>query len=200
LLEGDLSEKGEALSELMKDELTSQYHPRAAHERMWFAVYAHSRHEKTVEQKLKIREIDSFLPLYREIHRWKNGCKQELELPLFPNYLFVRIGKAERSRVLDVPGVLGLIGSGPQLSPVPDLEIEKLRAGTSQYACEPHPYLKVGQRVRIVCGAMEGLVGVLIRKKNQCRVVLTLEMIMRSVAVDVDIADIEPLDRTAVVS
>jgi transcription antitermination factor NusG len=197
-LENDLSEKGEALSEWMNQVSTAQ--PASDQPRYWFAVYAHSRHEKTVDQKLKMREIDSFLPMYKEARRWKNGCRHELDLPLFPNYLFVRIGKGERARVLEVPGVISLVGSGPQLSPVPDQEIERLRDGISHRHCEPHPYLKAGQKARIVRGALEGLTGVLVRKKNQYRVVLSLDTIMRSVAVDVDVADIEAMDSTSSVS
>jgi transcription antitermination factor NusG len=158
----------------------------------WFAVYTLSHHEKRVASLLTGRRIESFLPLYTTLHRWRNRCARNLDLPLFPNYVFVRIDPGERVRVLEVPGVLSLISFGRTLAPLPDLEIEALRSGIGQRMVEPHPYLVVGERVRIKAGAMCGLEGVLVRKKNSLRVVLALDVIMHSVAVEVDAEDLEP--------
>lgn len=160
----------------------------------WFAIYANSRHEISVSEKLRNREIEIFLPLTRSVRRWKNGCKKTLEMPLFPNYLFARIERKDRGRVLGVPGVISLVGSGPEPLPVPDLEIETLRQGIQERNCAPHEYLAVGQKVRIIRGAMKGMVGILIRKKNEVRVVLNLELIMRGVSLDIDIDDVEPVE------
>ncbi len=121
-----------------------------------------------------------------------------LELPLFPNYVFVRMAWRERARVLEVPGVLSLVGFGRTLAPLPDFEIEALRVGMGQRKIEPHPYLVVGERVRIARGAMLGMEGVLVRKKNNFRVVLALETILRSVAVEVDADDVEPAAKTSI--
>src|SRR5208337_4629041 len=108
-----------------------------------------------------------------------NGCHRTLELPLFSNYLFVRIGRGERGRVLEMPGVVALVGSRAEPVPVPDLEIEALREVTGKRQCEPHSYLTVGQKVRIHQGPMRGLAGILVRKKSAQQIVLNLDAIMQ---------------------
>lgn len=163
----------------------------------WFAAYTNSHHEKRVAWQCGERQIRSFLPLYRTRHRWRNRCEMDLELPLFPNYVFVRIHPRERVRVLEVPGVLSLVGFGRSLASLPDFEIEALRSGLGQRNIEPHPYLAVGERVRIKAGPMMGLEGVLVRKKNNFRMVLALDVIMQCVAVDVDADDLEPVVKRA---
>jgi transcription antitermination factor NusG len=105
--------------------------------------------------------------------------------------VFVRIASQERVRVLQVPGVVSLVGFGGKLAPLPDLQIEALRSGISERKLEPHPYLDVGERVRIKAGAMRGIEGVLVRKKSNLRVVLALDVIMQSVAVEVNAEDVE---------
>jgi transcription antitermination factor NusG len=164
----------------------------------WFAAYTSSHHEKRAAAQLAERGMESFLPLYAALRRWRNRCAVTLELPLFSNYVFVRMAWRERVRVLEVPGVLSLVGFGRTLSPLPDFEIEALRAGLRQRKTEPHPYLVVGERVRIVRGAMLGMEGVLLRRKNSLRVVLALEAILRSVAVEVDADDVEPAAKTLI--
>src|SRR5258708_17736187 len=120
-----------------------------------------------------------------------------LELPLFPNYVFVRIDPRERVRVLEVPGVVSLVGFGRTLAPLSDFEIEALRTCVGQRKIEPHPYLVVGERVRIKAGPMTGMEGVLVRKKSNFRVVLALDVIMQCVAVEVDADDLEPAAKYA---
>jgi transcription antitermination factor NusG len=159
----------------------------------WFAAYTNSHHEKRVAGHFGERQITSFLPLYSARHRWRNRCEMQLELPLFPNYVFVRIDPRERVRVLEVPGVLSLVGFGRNLAPLPDFEIEALRTGLGQRKIEPHPYLIIGERVRIKAGPLTGMEGVLVRKKNNFRVVLALDVIMQCVAVEVDADDLEPV-------
>jgi transcription antitermination factor NusG len=162
--------------------------------RRWYAAFTMSRHEKQIAWHLGQREIESFLPLYKTKHRWRNRCAVDLELPLFPNYVFVRIDPKERLRVLRVPSVVSIVSIGREPLPVPDHYISGLRNGLLTYGIEPHPGLDVGDRVRIIAGAMADMVGVLDRQKSGFRVVLRLEMIGRSVAVEVDLADIEPAD------
>ena len=157
----------------------------------WFAVYTTPRHEKAVARHFEFRRIESFLPLYMEMHRWKNGCRVNVEQPLFPGYIFARIGRHDSTQVLSVPGVLLIVGSGREPLALPDLEIEALRSGLHLRKFEPHPYLVVGEKARIKSGSLAGMVGVLARKKNSLRVVLTLELIMRSVAVEVDADELE---------
>jgi transcription antitermination factor NusG len=125
-----------------------------------------------------------------------SGWSLVLELPLFPTYVFVRIARQARGAVLFMPGVLSIVGSSREPWPLPDFEIEALRLGLHERKIEPHPYLTVGERVRIKAGLMAGVEGVLVRKKNDFRVVLSLDAIMRSVAVEVDADDIEPANAT----
>src|SRR5690242_10261939 len=112
----------------------------------WFAAYTTSRHEKAVAEHFAAREIESFLPLYRTQRMWKNGCRMDLQLPLFPNYVFVRIPPFRRVRVLEVPGVVSLVGAAGKPSPLPESEIEALRSSLPFVKCEPHPYLVIGER------------------------------------------------------
>jgi transcription antitermination factor NusG len=161
----------------------------------WFAAYTTPRHEKHVGEVLAERNIESFLPLYRTVRQWKKSSPVTLELPLFPCYLFVRINRAARGAVLSLPGVVSIVGSPKEPWPLPQLEVEALRLGARLGKAEPHPYIRVGERVRIKSGLMAGVEGILVRKKNECRFVLTLEAIMRSVAVEVDASELELVDQ-----
>jgi len=163
----------------------------------WFAAYTNSHHEKRVASHCGERQIESYLPLYSALHRWKNRCEVDLDLPLFPNYVFVHIDPRERVRVLEVPGVLSLVGFGRTLAPLSDFEVETLRSCVGQRKIEPHPYLVIGERVRIKAGPMTGMEGVLVRKKTNFRVVLALDVIMQCVAVEVDADDLEPAAKYA---
>ena len=165
----------------------------------WFALYTTSRHEKRVAQHLVQREIEYFLPLYRSNRKWSDGSKVTLDLPLFPGYLFVRIQRNERVSVLSVPGALAVVGgTGGEPAPLPDTTIDALRTALKLGTVSPHPAVTAGQRVRIRSGALEGLEGIVVRNKNSVRVVMTLEHIMQSYAVEVDITDLEPLTATSV--
>lgn len=163
----------------------------------WFAVFTVPRHEKRVEEHFRVRAIESFLPLCQVQRRWKDGSKGMLQLPLFSSYIFVRIGCGGRLPVLAIPGVLSIVGGGRESSSVPDSYIHFLREGLRQGKIEPHPYLTSGTRVRIRSGVMAGMEGILLRNKNDFRVVLTLEMIMKSVRVEVEMDDIEPVVRAS---
>jgi len=160
----------------------------------WFAAYTTPRHEKHVYELMVDRQIETFLPLYRVVRKWKKSAPVVLELPLFPTYVFVRIGRQDRGTVLGIPGVLSIVGSGREPWPLPNRDIEALRQGMNLRNFEPHPYLKIGERVRIKAGVMAGVEGILVRKKNDFRVVLTLDSIMRSVSVEVDAEEIELVD------
>src|SRR6266478_1796829 len=158
----------------------------------WYAAYTRAQHEKSVAAELGMREVEHFLPLYGSVRRWKDR-RMQLELPLFPGYVFVRLALRDRLRVLQIPSVVRIVGFNGQPTALPDTEMEIMRSGLSHsLRAEPHPFLTVGRRVRIAGGPFAGLEGVLKRKKNSLRVVVTLEQIQRSVAVDVDIADVVP--------
>jgi transcription antitermination factor NusG len=159
--------------------------------RNWFAVYTAPNHEKRVEQHFRIREIESFLPVYKVKKRWKNRTTATLEIPLFTGYVFVRIASTERVRVLEVPSVLSLVGNSREATPLPSDQIEALRTGLHLREVEPCPYLKVGNRVRIRAGALAGLEGIVVRKDNQLRVVLSIDLISRSISVQVDGHELE---------
>ena len=175
-------------------ELNSNESIRAAGESspQWFAAYTTPRHEKYVSEMLTERRVETFLPLYRSARQWKKSCPVVLELPLFPTYVFVRIARNARGAVLSMPGVISIVGSSKEPWPLPEFEIEALRQGMQTRQVEPHPYLKVGEKVRVKSGVMTGVEGILIRKKNEFRVVLSLDAIMQSVAVEVDADDLEP--------
>ena len=163
-------------------------------ERQWFAVYTTCRHEKRIAEHLERRAIQHFLPLYRSRRLWKDGSNVTLNLPLFPGYIFVRIQRGERVRVLEVPGVLWVVGgSVSQPTPLPDFEIETLRSALNPLTAVPYPTLTVGERVRICRGTLAGLEGIVLRQKNSFRVVITLELIMQSIAVEVDAGDVGPI-------
>jgi transcription termination/antitermination protein NusG len=158
----------------------------------WFALYTSSRREKHVARLLDERRIEHFLPLYRADRHWKKRSPVTLELPLFPNYVFVRAG--QKASLLSVPGVLSIVGTDRQPWPLPDHEIEALRSAVDVCKLEPHSLFAVGERVRIKKGALAGMQGVLIRKKSNLRVVLTVEVIKSSVSAEVDQIDLEPID------
>jgi len=138
-----------------------------------------------------MREVEHFLPLYISVRRWKDR-RVQLELPLFPGYVFVRLALRDRLRVLQIPSVVRLVGFSGQPTALPDTEMEIMRSGLSHCPrVEPHPFLSIGKRVRITGGPFAGLEGILKRKKNNLRVVVSLELIQRAVAVDVDITDVQ---------
>jgi transcriptional antiterminator NusG len=162
----------------------------------WYAVRTFSNHEKRVREHLASRNLECFLPVYETVRHWKNGCNMRIELPLFPGYLFVNIDLVDRVRILEVPGVFCLVGAGPRLWPLPEGEIEALRAGLHLHRPQPHAWLTVGQKVRIKTGPLADLTGVLLRQKDGLRVVLSVEMLMQGVAVEVLVDDIELLTGT----
>lgn len=158
----------------------------------WYAIYTRSRHEKRVADQLTRRAVETLLPLYETMRRWRNG-RHRVQFPLFPGYAFVRIAVKDRLEVVKVPGVVRLVGFDGQPVALPEDEIEGLRRGLAEgIQVRPHPYLTVGRRVRVVSGPLEGMRGILVRRKSQFRVVLSLDLIMRSMIADVDVADIRP--------
>lgn len=160
----------------------------------WFALYTTSRHEKQVIQHLRQREVECYLPLYKVQRKWANGLRVTLDLPLFPGYVFVHIQRSERGRVLGVPGALSVVGgTGGEPASLPDTTIDALRIALAERLARPHPVLTAGQRVRIRSGALTGFEGIVVRNKSSLRVVLTLEHIMQSYAVEVGLDDLELL-------
>ena len=189
-----LSEIGEAQQEVNTEHQESQANVQPENSAAnWYAVQTYPRHEKRLCEDLGLRTLESFLPLYETVHRWKNGCKVRVELPLFPGYLFVRINPRERYKVLSLPGAVSIVGSASGPWPLPEEEIECLRASLQARKFEPHPYLAVGQKVRIKSGPLANMTGFLVRQSGGLRVVLSVEMIRQSAAVEVDADDVEPI-------
>jgi|SRR5215471_6396825 len=159
----------------------------------WFAAYVRCRHEKRVADHLAVRNVDRFLPLYQEQREWSDR-KTLVLLPLFPGYIFIRIDRNDRLCVLEIPGVLYLIGSGGHPEALEDAEIEQLRAAARPgNDPRPHAFVHVGDRVLVTRGPLEGTEGYVVREKNKSRVVLALDLIQRAMSVEVDSNAIAPV-------
>ena len=172
---------------------TSMAHQDLFTEHHWYAGCTASRHEKRVAEQLRQRGVQYFLPLYETIHRWQNG-RHRVQLPLFPGYLFVRLALRDRRQVLEIPGFARLVGFSSTPTPLRDAEIEAMQRGLELgMHAQPHPYLTAGRRVEIVSGPLQGMTGVLLRRHGLCRVVLSVELIQRSLVVEVNAEDVAPV-------
>jgi transcription antitermination factor NusG len=162
-------------------------------ESAWWALYTRHQHEKTVADMLAAKGFEVFLPLYESMRRWKDRQKM-LSLPLFPCYVFVRGGLNRRLQVVTTPGVHMVLSHGEHVALIPEIEIDAIRKTLEgPFRVEPHPFLKCGERVRVIRGTLEGVEGILVRKKNQTRLVLSVAMVAQSVAVEIDAADVVPV-------
>jgi transcription antitermination factor NusG len=161
--------------------------------RKWFAAVTTPQHEKSALRHLDSSGIETFLPTYQSCRTWKNRQKVKIELPLFPTYLFVHIDHAERGKVLRTPGVRQLVGNSREPVSLADREIEFLRTTLREQRAEPYAGLVEGQRVRIKSGSMRGVEGFLIRKSNEWRFILTVQLIHRHVTLEVDASSLEPI-------
>jgi transcription antitermination factor NusG len=160
----------------------------AAEVENWYALHTRARHEKLVVQRLTERGVQTFLPLFTEVHRWSDR-KKKVELPLFGCYVFAKFApqRSERLNVLRVGGVLSLVGSQGEGTPIPDEQIDAVRTlmdGTHSWS--PYPFLKIGQRVRIRGGALEGVEGILVSRNGGQTLVISVDAIQRSLAVRVE--------------
>ena len=160
-------------------------------DRKWYAVFTLSQNERSAARYLDTRQIESFVPTCESIRVWKNRQRVKVVQALFPTYLFVKIHDGEQSMVLQSPGVRRLVGNQNGPVPLPEAEIEFLRSGFCRQRVEPYRDLIIGERVRVKYGPMQGLEGVLVRKKNSMRFVLTLPLINQSAAVEVSADDLE---------
>ena len=159
----------------------------------WYAAYTSANHEKRVAEQLQLRSVEHFLPLYDSVRRWKDR-RMNLQLPLFPGYVFVHLALRDRLRVLEAPGVAKLVGFSGTPVPLPQQEIDALRTSLGDgVRAKPHPYLRVGRRALVKAGPLKGMQGILVRRKNASRFVISLDAIMRSVAVEVEALELEPI-------
>jgi transcription antitermination factor NusG len=162
-------------------------------ESQWFAIQTIAKHEKRVTKQLQEKDVDTFLPLLPEIHRWSDR-QTKVDVPLFSCYTFVRIVPApeERLPVLTTPGVLGFVGSQREGTPIPEREIENLRTAIrNQGSCELHPFITAGTRVRIRDGALTGVEGILVSQDKNRTLVVSVELLQRSVSLRIDRYDVE---------
>jgi transcription antitermination factor NusG len=162
---------------------------------LWYALHVRTRFEKVVARNLRGKGYEEFLPLYRRTNRWSDRVK-EIELPLFPGYVFCRFNALNRLPILTVPGVNAVVGIGKNLLPVEESELDAIRAVLkSGRCCEPWPFLEVGQRVRVEYGPLAGTEGLVMMLKNTYRLVISVHMLQRSVAVEIDRDCLKPLPK-----
>jgi transcription termination/antitermination protein NusG len=161
----------------------------------WFAVQTKARHEKRVAAQLEERGVEAFLPLLSEVHRWSDR-KRQVQVPLFTTYVFVRIGGDKRARVnvLQTNGVFGFVGIRGMGVPIPDQQIETVQAILREKVVfSPHPFLDIGQKVRIRGGSLDGICGVLSAINGDRSLIVSVESIQRSLAIRIDGYGIEPV-------
>ncbi|HXC44491.1 MAG TPA: UpxY family transcription antiterminator [Candidatus Dormibacteraeota bacterium] len=170
-------------------ELRSQERERIS----WYVLCVRSNREKCVKELLANKGLEHFLPTYRVSRQWKNGCRVQLDRPLFPGYIFTKISYVQRLHVLTCPGALCFVTFRGEPVALEDAEIESLRSGISRCNAEPHPYLQIGDSVRVLRGPFAGMEGFLVRTKNHCRVVISVASIGKSIVVDLNLADLDKL-------
>ena len=160
----------------------------------WHGIRTRSKHEKLAATVLEMGGFQTFLPIYKTRRRWSDRVVTT-ELPLFPGYFFCRFDHhTQRNPIIKTHGVVSVVGCGSQPAPIPDDEIEAIRTIIdSGIFAEPAPFLREGQRVRVSCGPLKSVEGVLIRKSSSCRLLVSIEILQRSVSVAIDPAHIEAL-------
>jgi len=163
-------------------------------ERLWLAAYTKSRHEEMVARGLGAKDVRFLLPTFWKHTQWSDRVHR-VPAPLFPGYVFVHVSHEERVRVLQTAGVVNIVAVAGKPSALRDEEVAMLRECTARPRyVEPFPFLQSGHRVRVAKGPLAGWEGVLVYRKNCRRLVVNIEHIMRSVSVDLDGADVEPLN------
>ena len=161
----------------------------------WYALHTRARHERTVEHRLHECGMETYLPTVQEVHRWSDR-KKRVETPLFSCYLFLRcaLTPQDRNQVYRIGSALGFVGGGAAGMAIPDEQIESVRTLLSQTASwRSHPFVKAGQRVRIRGGALDGVEGIFLSENGDHSLVVSVEVIQRSLAVRIDGYDVEPV-------
>jgi len=161
----------------------------------WYALHTRARHEKMVAERLSEQGLTNFLPIVRETHRWSDR-KRVVELPLFSCYVFARMapGAKDHQQVCRTHGVLQVVGSRGEGIPIPDEQIEAIRTLlTEQLPWSDHPFLKIGQRVRICGGSLDGIEGILLARNGDRTLVVSVDVIQRSIAVRIEGYHVEPV-------
>lgn len=161
----------------------------------WYAVYTRHQHEKSVAENLAGRELEVFFPVYEAVRQWTDRQKG-LSLPLFPCYVFFRGSAARRARVISTPGVHSIVGFGGRPTPIDKSQVDAVRlAIENHFRVEPHPFLRYGDRVRVKSGSLSGVEGILLRKRGLARLIISAELLQKSVSIEVDAAAVERIAR-----
>ena len=159
----------------------------------WYAIHTKPRHEKWIAGQLLEKRVFTFLPLLQQIHQWSDR-RTKVDVPMFSCYAFVRIVQSaeERLKVLRTPGVLGFVGSEREGTPIPSEEIENLRiALREKIPCAVHPYIRIGQRVRVRGGSLNGIQGILLSQGKDQSLIVSVELLQRSIAIRVEGYEVE---------
>lgn len=156
----------------------------------WYILYTLPRHEKAVASRIISQGVESYLPLYSVVRCW-NSRRVEVDLPLFPGYVFVRMLLSDRTRILSRPGIIRLLSVNGSLAIFPDEEMESLRASLAIWKAKPYPFLISGKQVRIRSGPFAGLQGTISRRKGKMRLLVTLDIIQSAILIELDAAEVE---------
>jgi transcription antitermination factor NusG len=152
----------------------------------WYGIRTKSNHEKVAAVSLENRGYERYLPVYKRRRRWSDRVV-ETDQPLFPGYLFCRFDANKRQSIVTAPGVVSVVGFGGEPAPIPESEIHAIQAVLhSGLAAEPCPFVREGQHIRVTSGSLEGLEGILLKKKSDWRMVVSVPMLQRSVSVEID--------------
>ncbi len=163
----------------------------------WYAIYIKHNHERKSADLLARKGIEVLLPLYKSVRCWKDR-KKSLAMPLFPGYVFLRSSLRNKIEILSTPGVFFIVESAGHACPIPEHEIQAIRTIEQSGALfEPHPFLKSGEFVRIRSGSLSGITGIYLKPKNKHRVVVTIELLRKAVAVEVDATNVEKISAPA---
>lgn len=178
----------------MMRNLSDGYMQGIGHGSGWWAVYTRHHHEHAIKDILVAKGLDVFLPTFGSPRQWKDRRKI-VSMPLFPCYLFVREYADGRLPILTTPGVHMILTRGERFAIIPDDDIQNIkRAAEEPSRVEPHPYLHCGERVRVVRGPMQGVSGILLRRKGNCRLVVSVELLAQSAAIEVGDTDLAPME------
>jgi transcription antitermination factor NusG len=161
----------------------------------WYALHTRARHEKAIERRLREQGMETFVPTTIQVHRWSDR-KKKVEVPLFSCYVFIRsaLSAEDRTRVYQVESVHGFVGTRGSSMPIPDDQIESIQKVLTQAApWRSYPFLKIGQRVRVCGGAMDGVEGVFLSENGDHSLIISIDAIQRSMAVRIDGYDVEPV-------
>ncbi len=170
--------------------------PDSGNEAQWFAIHTRARHEKRVADRLLEQGLGAYLPLVKETHRWSDR-KKVVEVPLFGCYVFAKFDPSnaqDRTRICRTEGVLQLLGMRGEAIPIPDQQIDAVRILVNeQLPFSEHPFLKIGERVRVRGGAMDGIEGILVGRNGDRTLVVSVDVIQRSLAVRIEGYRVEPI-------